>query len=350
MSTKPVDIKELARLSGVSVGTVSRALNGYPDVREATRERVMRLAEELDYAPAAAARQLKTRKSHVVGVFLETGEDRPDLQHPFFHEVLVGLKRHLGASGYDLLLFASERSGGGYGSHSILKRCRHRGVDGVVLMGITGDGAAMEELTRSALPCISVDVERTGRRTAWVSSDSVDGMRLAVEHLAAEGHTRIATIAGPTTTTPGRERLDGFRRAMSHAGLALDEVLVVHGDFYFDSGVRAATELLQLPAPPTAIVAASDMMAMGAMRAARSLGRAVPGELALVGFDDIAAAGMAVPGLTTIRQDKAGLGEAAAKAVLARIDGTDPQDDGHAVTLPVSLVVRGSTAPPARTT
>src|SRR5215203_3496591 len=134
-----VTIRELARRSGVSVGTVSRALNGYADVRLETRERIMRLASELDYTPAAAARSLVTQRSHVVGVFLETGEGHPDLQHPFFHEVLVGLKNVIGDNGYDLLLFASDRPGNGYGEHSYLKRCRHHAVEGAVLMGVDPD-------------------------------------------------------------------------------------------------------------------------------------------------------------------------------------------------------------------
>ena len=115
MRDERVTIRQLAHLSGVSIGTVSRALNGYADVNPETRERIVRLARELDYTPAAAARSLVTQRSHVVGVFLETGEGHPDLQHPFFHEVLVGLKHEIGAGGYDLLLFASERPGNGYG-------------------------------------------------------------------------------------------------------------------------------------------------------------------------------------------------------------------------------------------
>ena len=115
MRDERVTIRQLAHLSGVSIGTVSRALNGYADVNPETRERIVRLARELDYTPAAAARSLVTQRSHVVGVFLETGEGHPDLQHPFFHEVLVGLKHEIGAGGYDLLLFASEQPGNGYG-------------------------------------------------------------------------------------------------------------------------------------------------------------------------------------------------------------------------------------------
>ena len=141
-----VTIKELARVSGVSVGTVSRALNGYADVRPETRERIMRLARELDYTPAAAARSLVTQRSHIIGVFMETGEGHPDLQHPFFHEVLGGLKQRVGAEGFDLLLFASERPGGGYGPHSYLKRARHHNVDGCALIGLEPDDPEVRRL------------------------------------------------------------------------------------------------------------------------------------------------------------------------------------------------------------
>ena len=148
-----VTIRELARRSGVSVGTVSRALNGYADVRPETRERIMRLASELDYTPAAAARSLVTQRSHVIGVFLETGEGHPDLQHPFFHEVLGGLKQRVGAEGFDLLLFASERPGNGYGPHSYLKRARHHNVDGCALIGLDhrGGGGAAARARRDPL-------------------------------------------------------------------------------------------------------------------------------------------------------------------------------------------------------
>src|SRR4051794_23013399 len=173
-----VTIRELAHLSGVSVGTVSRALNGYADVNAETRERIVRLARELDYTPAAAARSLVTQRSHVIGVFLETGEGHPDLQHPFFHEVLVGLKHEIGAGGYDLLLFASERPGNGYGDHSYLKRARHHSVEGVVLMGVDAEDLEVRRLTRSGLPCVGVDVALSGPATEYVMSDNPAGAAL----------------------------------------------------------------------------------------------------------------------------------------------------------------------------
>src|SRR5215218_392235 len=165
MTEERVTIRRLAAASGVSIGTVSRALNGYADVRPETRERIMRLARELDYTPAAAARSLKTQRSHVIGVFLDTGEGHPDLQHPFFHEVLVGVQETAGAQGFDLLLFATEKPGNGYG--------RHHNVDGVVLMGVDHHDEEVRRLTASSIPTIGVDVELEGRATSYVSSDNV---------------------------------------------------------------------------------------------------------------------------------------------------------------------------------
>jgi LacI family transcriptional regulator len=341
MPEERTTIRELARLSGVSIGTVSRALNGYTDVRPETRERIVRLARELDYTPTAAARTLVTQRSHVIGVFLETGEGHPDLQHPFFHEVLVGLKGCIGSEGYDLLLFASERPGNGYGDHSYLKRCRHHNVDGAVLMGVNAEDAELRRLLRSELPCVGVDVELDGTCTAYVMSDNVTGADAAVRHLHAQGHRRIATITGLLDTKPGIDRLRGYREACQDLGLGYRDEYVAYGDFYFDAGYAGAQRLLALDEPPTAIFTAADMMAIGAIRAAADAGVRVPDDLSIVGFDDIQLAQHIHPPLTTLAQDKAGLGVAAARALLRQIEGADTAEP---VTLPVSLIVRGSTA------
>jgi LacI family transcriptional regulator len=342
MSEERVTIRRLARLSGVSIGTVSRALNGYADVRPETRERILRLARELDYTPAAAARNLKTQRSHVIGVFLETGEGHPDLQHPFFHEVLGGLKNAIGSGGYDLLLFASERPGNGYGTHSYLMRCRHHNVEGAVLMGMDPEDAEMRRLVRSELPTVGVDVELEGPATTYVISDNIDGAARAVRHFHSLGHRRIATITGLLDTRPGADRLRGYRQALQACGLAYRDEYVAYGDFYVESGRRAMADLLALDEPPTAVFAASDMMALGAIRAAVDAGLAVPADLSVIGFDDIQLADHMNPPLTTVRQDKAGLGAAAGAALVHLIDG-DPVP--HSTVLAVELVRRGSTRP-----
>ncbi|MDA0172617.1 LacI family transcriptional regulator [Solirubrobacter taibaiensis] len=339
-----ITIRELARRSGVSVGTVSRALNGYTDVRPETRERIMRLASELDYTPAAAARSLVTQRSHVIGVFMETGEGHPDLQHPFFHEVLGGLKQRVGREGFDLLLFASERPGGGYGRHSYLKRARHHNVDGCALIGLDPDDDEVRRLARGEVPCVAIDMQLEGPLTEVVMSDNEDGAATAVRHLHDLGHRRIATITGMIDSRPGIDRLRGYRAAIQELGLAYRDDYVRYGDFYAESGREQTARLLALDEPPTAIFAAADMMAIGAVRAASEAGLNVPTDLSIVGFDDIQLAPHVNPPLTTLRQDKLGLGAAAGDALVARIAG-DPERPSLR-TLPVELVVRGSTAAP----
>jgi LacI family transcriptional regulator len=345
MTEDRVTIRQLARLSGVSIGTVSRALNGYSDVRPETRQRIMRLAQELDYTPAAAARSLVTQRSHVIGVFLETGEGHPDpFSNPFFYEVLVGLKDAIGAGGFDLLLFASEQPGNGYGTHSYLKRARHHNVEGVVLMDVDPEDPEVRRLVRSDLACVGVDVELAGPKTSLVISDNIAGTGVAMRHVHDLGHRRIATITGLLDTRPGADRLRAYRSEAQALGLAYRDEYVAYGDFHVDSGHRAMAELLRLPEPPTAVVAASDLMALGAFRAVAEAGGSVPADVSIVGFDDLQFAANVNPPLTTLRQDKAGLGAEAAKALMALIGGRE--DVPQAVTLPVELIVRGSTAPP----
>jgi LacI family transcriptional regulator, galactose operon repressor len=344
MNEERVTIRRLAEASGVSIGTVSRALNGYADVRPETRERIMRLARELDYTPAAAARSLKTQRSHVIGVFLDTGEGHPDLQHPFFHEVLVGLKNTIGSGGYDLLLFASEAPGNGYGTHSYLKRARHHNVEGVVLMGLDPEDPEVRRLVRSDLPTVGVDVALEGAATSFVISDNVDGASRAVRHFHSIGHRRIATITGMLETRTGADRLRGYRQALQACGLAYRDEYVAYGDFYVESGRRAMADLLSLDEPPTAVFAASDMMALGAIRAAGDAGLGVPADVSVIGFDDIQLADHMNPPLTTVRQDKAGLGVAAGSALVRLIAGEEDSVT-HSTVLPVELVRRGSTRP-----
>jgi LacI family transcriptional regulator len=333
-------IRELAKLSGVSVATVSRVFNGYADVSPTTRERVLRLAEELDYTPTAAARTLVMQRSHVVGVVLSTGPDHPDLQHPFFQEVLVGLRHRLGEGGFDLLLLATELEDG---ARSYLRRCRAHQVDGVVLMGIDESDPDVRKLARSQIPCIAVDLDLVGRRTGYVVSDNRAGAAEAVRHLHSLGHRRIATITGMMTTKAGVDRLVGFRSELERLKLDYRDDYVHEGDFYDESGYEGAKAFLALPDPPTAVFAASDLMAVGALRAAVEAGRSVPRDLSLVGFDDIQLARLLQPSLTTIRQNKTGLGIAAAEAVIRMIEGNGAAPP--AVTLPVELVVRASTGP-----
>ena len=335
------NIQDIAARIGVSVATVSRALNGSPEVSDATRERILRLARELDYTPSAAARTLVRRRSHVVGVILETGPGHPDLLHPFFQEVLVGLQHGAGEQGYDLLLFASDEPGNGFGGrHSYARRAEHHGVGGVVAMGFDGRHPEMRKLIGAGIPCMAVDADLGGDRCGFVMSENRQGAALAVEHLLDLGHERVATIAGPLAIPPGADRLAGYREALERRGLEAPADYMIEGDFYDESGYAATRRLLELPQPPTAIFAASDLMAAGALRAAHELGVRVPDELAIVGFDDIALAALIQPSLTTVRQNTEALGQAAAEGLIRMIEDADaPPVQVH---VPTQLVVRAS--------
>ena len=273
-------------------------------------------------------------------MILETGEGHPDLQHPFFQEVLVGLKHRLADGGYDLLLFATEVSGNGFGKASYTRRARHHRVDGVVVMGVDASDPEIVKLARSQIPTVAIDLELVGRRTGYVVSDNLRGARDAVRHLRDQGHERIATVTGMLSTRPGADRLLGYRAEVEALGLRYRHDYVQEGDFYFDSGYRAMQALLDLETPPTAVFAAGDLMAVGCIRAADERGVGVPQDIAVVGFDDIQIAAMMQPSLTTIRQDKGGLGATAAEALLRMIEQTDAPPP--VTTLPVELVVRDS--------
>jgi LacI family transcriptional regulator len=310
-------------------------------VSAATRERVLETARSLDYAPSAAARTLVKRRSQLIGVVLFTGRERPDIGHPFFQDVLVGLKHGIGSRGYDVLLFATEQPGSSLeGTHSYLRRARHHHVDGIVLMGVDRLDPEVTKLLDAEIPLIGVDLDVTGATATFVASDNVGGARLAVRHLHELGHRRIATIAGPQDSKPGADRLVGFHAELQALGLQSRPEYEQVGDWYTESGEEATRALLALPEPPTAIFAAADLMAVGAMKVAREAGLNVPDDLAVVGFDDIQLASLIDPALTTIRQDKVGLGRAAAWALLKQIE--NPELTSAALTLPVELVVRTS--------
>jgi len=331
----------VAKLSGVSVATVSRVFNGYADVSETTRQRVMATAKRLDYAPSAAARTLVKQRSQLIGVVLYTGQEHPDIQHPFFQEVLVGLKHGIGALGYDLLLFATEQPGSNRGApHSYLRRARHHRVDGVVLMGVEPDDPEVQKLLVSPTPIIGVDLDIAGPRASYVTSDNVTGARLAVRHLHALGHTRIATISGPPSSKAGGDRLVGYHAELQALGLENVPGFEQEGDFYAESGESSMHALLRLPTRPTAVFAAADMMAIGALKALRDAGLRCPEDVAVVGFDDIALAGLLSPALTTVRQEAPEMGIAAGRSLIEMIE--DPQVVAPVRVMPVELVVRES--------
>lgn len=338
---RPVTLRDIAAEVGVSVAAVSRALNGHPDVSELTRRRVLEAARRLDYRPNAAAKTLVTQRSRLVGVYF-LGQERARFSHPFASEVVDGILEGLATAGYDLLVFGDGLYGG---TPSFLHLAAHRQVDGAVFLGLRTDDPRWEELQNLPFPFVSIDVPVPASRAVAVGCDHIEGARLVAQHLAGLGHRRIAMVNGHRWAPVSWERLSGFTAGLRQAGLDLDPSLVAEGDFTEASGYRCAMELLRRRPRPTAIFAASDLMAFGVLEAARKLGLDVPGQVSVAGYDDIADAARCTPPLTTVHQPRRQVGVAAAQTVVQLIERRENGTPSRVLLRP-ELVVRSSTGPP----
>ncbi|WP_169948047.1 LacI family DNA-binding transcriptional regulator [Microbispora sp. H11081] len=333
-------IRELARLCGVSPATVSRVFNNPKVVNAKTREQVLRTARQIGYLPNESARTLATKKSFMVGLVWDTDHRRPGWRHPFFQEILIGLKTALSGRGYHLLMLATSEEPT---EDSYVRAVRRHNLDGVVVIDSGTWDPSLRRLAESGIPCVSLDRPVQGPRATYVTSDNIGGARLAVRHLHERGRRAIATITGPAHTRPGAERLQGYHDELAALGLPRRPELVVEGDFYLSGGHAAMRRLLEADDRPDAVFVAGDEMAVGALVAIGEAGLKVPEDIALVGFDDIEVAALVPPGLTTVAQDKDGFGTAAAEAVVSMINGADAPPPRI---LPATLVVRGSSTPP----
>jgi len=343
-----VDIRELARRSGVSAATVSRALNDRAEVSPQTRARIIELAAELGYSPSQPARTLVRKRSDTIGLIWDTGYDREGRRHPFLQDLLVALKRPLSDAGYHLMLLATAETEGGVDAY--LRATRQHSLDGVVLMGVDERHPAITAVVDAGVACVAVDLALHGPRTTYVSSDNRTGAATAVAHLHALGRRRIAIITGPLSLMPASDRLTGYRYQSARLGLPYLPEYVAYGDFFLASGYDATRRLLDLPDPPDAIFAAGDEMAIGAMHAITDAGLSVPDDIAVVGFDDIESASLVRPALTTVAQDPKALCASAVDALLTIIGDTDatPDQTGMPKTVPAPrilatrLVIRAS--------
>jgi LacI family transcriptional regulator len=329
VSDRPT-IRDVAERAGVSIATVSRVLNDKGDVSVQTRDRVREVARSLGYSADRSARALVTQQTRVVAIVVGDNAGHRDLSLIFFGKVLAAISHRLAQSGYDALLL-----------QPLDIDLNHR-VDAAVLIGVDEDDALVAELAARQVPLVGVDVRCAGARAAYVGSDHAGGVGLALAHLHALGHRRIAHLAGAANTVAGSERLQAFHSETERLGLDLPDEYVRRGDFSSASGYREACALLALAVRPTAIVAASDLMALAALQAIRDAGLEPGRDVAVVGFDDLEAAALAYPPLTTIRQDRQELGTLAATRAIGLIE--DPEATARTTVLPVELVVRASSS------
>lgn len=332
----PARIADVAARAGVGVATVSRVMNGRPNVASATRERVLAAVRELDYRPSSVARNLSLRRSHVIGVVI-----------PFFTgasavERLRGVVEALSASPYDLTLFDVESEDRRRRAFDIVGRGDR--ADGLLAISLVPPAGDLSRLEGARIPCVLVDAVHPTLPTLLV--DDVAGGELATRHLLELGHERIAFIGDKPPDRyrfhSSRDRTRGYQRALERAGVPVRPEYVREGTQSRHVARSVAEELLRLPEPPTAIFAASDTQALGVLEAARALGVAVPRELSVVGFDDVEVASYA--GLTTVRQPLFESGRRGAELLLQALAGE--RLPARSETLPLELVVRSTSGPP----
>ncbi|MFD9437979.1 LacI family DNA-binding transcriptional regulator [Streptomyces sp. NPDC060006] len=331
-----VTITEIAREAGVSVPTVSRVVNGRSDVAPRTRARVEDLLHRHGYRRRPAGS--RDRAALIDLVF-------NDLDSPWAVEIIRGVEEVAHAAGVGTVVSAIHGRSGD--ARQWMTNLRARASDGVVLVTSVLEPVLHDELRRLGVPLVVVDPAGSPALDApTVGATNWAGGMAATEHLLRLGHRRIGFVAGPPRLLCSRARLDGYRAALDRAGIAVDESLIVPGDFYQESGFTGCTALLDLAEPPTALFAASDQMAMGAVEALRRRGARVPEDMSVVGFDDLPEVRWSAPPLTTVRQPLAEMGKLAARTVLRLTRGE--KLDSPRVELATELVVRSSTAP-ART-
>jgi len=333
-------IDDVARLAGVSTATVSRALRGLPTVSQSTRDRVLAAAAQLGYAASPSASRLAGGKTGAVAVVV------PRITRWFFATVVEAAEEALHQGGYDLLL---HNLGGSETERQRLLRTAalHKRVDALMLVATPLQGADFDAVTSLALPGVTVSSGTGVPGWPSIRIDDVAAARLATNHLIESGHRRIAHISGDPADelafTTHIDRRRGYREALGTAGITSDPALDVEEEFTVAGGERAVAELLRRGALPTAIFAACDEIAMGAMAALRQAGRKVPEDVSVIGIDDHDLAG--VVGLTTVAQPAADQGRLAANILLGPLTGGDhPKEE--TVILPTRLIVRESTAPP----
>ena len=335
--------EEVARLAGVSRATVSRVLSGTTKVADATRQRVEAAAASLGYEPDVAAQSLSGARSKTIalGFFANGMWALSQLTRPQYHfhlDVLRHIEEAAAKAGYDLLLPSRPTS---VSSDGYVRLLRSRRVAGTIMVACPPGDVRIQALIESQLPTVFIDAVGTGAHATFVTSDNTDGARQITEHLLALGHRRIARITGTDTDPSGRDRLAGIRQALAAHAVPEDPGLARSSDWSTEGAYRQTLELLATGREFTAVIAESDMMAIGVLRALDEHGLRVPEDVSVTGFDDIDLSAFTIPPLTTVRQDAAAMGTGAIEALLGMVDGASALP----LVLPTRLVIRRSTAP-----
>lgn len=341
-------MRDVARLAGVSVATVSTVINGKNGVSARLTHRVQQAVQALNYHPDHVARSLRVRQTHTIGMVM------PQIASPFFAEVLRGAEDLAAQQGYSVLICNSRGDASQEKSH--LSTLISRRVDGILLAS-EDPHFAHHWFAPRRVPLVLFDRIPGGFKGTVVTTNNTLASYEATRHLISLGHQRIGIIAGPPDISTSDERLEGFRKAMSEAGLLVREEYFKRGNYKLEGGYQCVLELMKLALPPTAIFSFNYEMTLGVMRALAEAGVACPKQVSILGFDDFVAgldgfswATMFSPKLTTVAQSSYELGRRAMQILLSKISpraGEEDESEDGIVRLPAELRVRESTVPPA---
>ena len=316
-----VSLKDIANICGVSVATVSKALNGQPDIGEETREKIRRKADEMGYFTNSAARALKTNRTNNLGV-LFVDESNRGLTHDFFANVLNAFKSEAEKNGYDITFINNNI---GERPITYLQHCRYRGVDGVFMACVDFYDDQIKEIASSSLPSVSVDHVFPERPA--IMSDNNTGIVELVDYAYSLGHRKIAYIYGEMTAVT-EKRLSGFKAAAIRLGLKVPKEYIVKSAYYeSELSYKAATDLINLPDPPTCIIFPDDFSLVGGISAIKDAGLSVPDDISIIGYDGILLSQIMNPKITTYKQDTAAMGRQAAIKLIELIEKGSPEDN-----------------------
>ncbi|HET8605979.1 MAG TPA: LacI family DNA-binding transcriptional regulator [Gaiellaceae bacterium] len=332
-STRPT-IYDVARLAGVSTATVSRALNGSARIAPATRQAIDAAVAQLGYRPNTIARSLVTRSTQTIAMLL------PDVTNPFYAALVHGVQQAALERDYTMLLCTTE--GDPDQERRYLELLHAKQVDGVLVDGLALAGERVAPFLRDGLPIVCLDRDVDSATIPVVQVDNVLGARIATEHLLGLGHTEVAHVRGPAVGIAD-DRVAGYREALAAAGTSPRPEAVVEGDWTDEGGFRAVRRLLDAGVRFTAVFAANDLSAIGAINALGGAGLRVPGDVSVVGFDDLRLGAYTTPPLTTVRQPAGALARRATEILIGLVQGAQPPSAEPR--LAPELVVRQSTAP-----
>ena len=328
-------MKQVAERAAVSTTTVSHVINNTRVVSDDVRARVLDVIRELRYVPSAVARSLKNDRTHTIGMMV------PNNSNPYFAEVIRGIEDAAFKLGYNIILCNSYDDPGKQVAY--IRVLMEKRIDGLILVSSGTDAELVRFLADDRIPVVLVDREIGGVAADFIESDHELGGSLGTRYLLELGHRAIACVSGPRELLTSRERVAGYQRALQEAGVALHGEWLLYSDFTSAGGHAAFAQLLALPQRPSAVFAGNDLMAIGGICAASEAGVHIPGQLSVVGYDDIALAAYSNPPLTTMGQPKQEMGALTARILIGRM--RDPGLPRRRELLQPALVVRRSTAP-----